>query len=752
MTTKPEFPISIIEPRLTAGSNRRVAPFGPSLFLRLSLPAEDESISFDRVSCTLQGTCSVWNTLHESVPSYNSFTRSANYSFLSINCVREVAQPAAPTLLCEDIVFRLSQNSSFPLCDFPPSMRTNFSCCCSKKKSLNSHTCGGHVQYTLTVGLWARHRNVAKHVEEITLTPCNSPSPPICIQDFPEDYSIKKTKLSKSLFTKASSMLEISVMEPAPIQYTATADVLHTTLNFNVTQTAESHSVLFDRCEPTKSDVKQSSCLSDIVEKYDIQVKTLNLVEWKSSDCYNTLEGHSSSGPDGIVIPRARYATAFSMDFWQKRCRHLVPTFSSSMFLRRYSLVAAISLSGATTQNTVTNDSIEDLSSDIEELPAYDIRGLKLLPDESQQSRYGPSVRSKEILAMLEKDPVCVASDYLRELLDATLRAAENSFGDHQLVMISEPEAAALHTLRAIQPNTITNGDTFVVCDAGGGTVDLISYQVKSVEPLDLYEVVQGDGGICGAAILDKRFETFIKHRLGAHGTGDNEDDLTEFLIVIPGVSDNAEKRIERGMMIVESEDIATIFDPIIEDIESLVHTQIKNAKLAGYNVKAILLVGGFGSSTYLYRRLQKKFNGIDIMQPPNAWTSVVRGAVLRGTYGNAVTSRKARRHYGVMAYQPFDPERHPVTCRVWDTMQEKWRAENRMAWFVSKGMELLDGKKISLKFYRVVDTDFGNFVFRDKLLCCDDEFSPKDGKNPCRINFPRINLGIRFPGSGNKA
>ncbi|KFY02392.1 hypothetical protein V490_00526 [Pseudogymnoascus sp. VKM F-3557] len=364
MTTKPEFPISIIEPRLTAGSNRRVAPFGPSLFGPVAY-----------------GT-------HFTSPS-QAITALLEVQTTRLNCVREVAQPAAPTLLCEDIVFRLSQNSSFPLCDFPPSMRTNFSCCFSKK-SLKSHTCGGHVQYTLTVGLWARHQNVAKHVEEITLTPCNSPSPPICIQDFPEDYLIKKTKLSKSLFTKASSMLEMSVMEPAPIQYTATADVLHTTLNFNVAQTAESHSVLFDRCEPTKSDVKQSSCLSDIVEKYDIQVKTLNLAEWKSSDCYNALEGHSSSAPDGIIIPRKRYATAFSMDFWQKRCRHLVPTFSSSMFLRRYSLVAAISLSGATTQKfrleipvqiraycngddgTVTNGSVENLSSDIEELPAYE--------------------------------------------------------------------------------------------------------------------------------------------------------------------------------------------------------------------------------------------------------------------------------------------------------------------------------------------------------------------------------------------
>lgn len=53
MTSKPA--ISIIEPSLKTGSNRRVAPFGPFLLVRLSLPASDESISFDQVSCVLQG-------------------------------------------------------------------------------------------------------------------------------------------------------------------------------------------------------------------------------------------------------------------------------------------------------------------------------------------------------------------------------------------------------------------------------------------------------------------------------------------------------------------------------------------------------------------------------------------------------------------------------------------------------------------------------------------------------------------------
>ncbi|KFY95920.1 hypothetical protein V500_02611 [Pseudogymnoascus sp. VKM F-4518 (FW-2643)] len=342
------------------------------------------------------------------------------------------------------------------------------------------------------------------------------------------------------------------------------------------------------------------------------------------------------------------------------------------------------------------------------------IRGLKLLLDESQQSRYGPSVRFKEILTMLEKDPVSVASDYLRELLAVVKGTQTRRLGETYVrlakfcIVLTVPANRKLQhsTHSALFSQTLSpfvlslsltrlfqltqqNGDTFVVCDAGGGTVDLITYQVRSVEPLNLCEVVQGDGGICGAAILNKRFEAFIKHRLGAQWSQLSEKSKHMTLSCwennikcnFSWYLRQCREGIEGGMMLVESKDIATIFDPVIRDIESLVHTQLKNAKLAGYNVKAILLVGGFGSSTYLYRRLQKKFSDIEIMQPPNAWTSVVRGAVLRGTYGNAITSRKARRHYGVMAYHPFDLERHPVTCRIWDSLEEKWGAENRMSW-----------------------------------------------------------------------
>lgn len=52
---------------------------------------------------------------------------------------------------------------------------------------------------------------------------------------------------------------------------------------------------------------------------------------------------------------------------------------------------------------------------------------------------------------------------------DATLKAAEKAgMGARgELKLISEPEAAAVYTLKAIQPNHLKIGDNFIVCDAG---------------------------------------------------------------------------------------------------------------------------------------------------------------------------------------------------------------------------------------------------------------------------------------------
>ena len=104
--------------------------------------------------------------------------------------------------------------------------------------------------------------------------------------------------------------------------------------------------------------------------------------------------------------------------------------------------------------------------------------------------------------------------------------------GNQRIHLISEPvrghfldgtdsiadkgqEAAALYTLKRLSPSVLQVGRKFVVCDAGGGTVDLITYEVTRVDKLELKEVTEGTGGRCGSSMLNMRFRRFLKQTHG---------------------------------------------------------------------------------------------------------------------------------------------------------------------------------------------------------------------------------------------
>ncbi|KAF7165714.1 hypothetical protein CNMCM5623_009814 [Aspergillus felis] len=240
------------------------------------------------------------------------------------------------------------------------------------------------------------------------------------------------------------------------------------------------------------------------------------------------------------------------------------------------------------------------------------VRGIKLLLDPTQEIDYTPAVQSKKILAKYDKEPVDVARDYLQLLVNVAKETLRRRFGNAldsmviryvltvpavwtdkaknmtltaatdagisalDVTLVSEPEAAALSCLNAIQPNTTENSDVVIICDAGGGTVDLISYRVKSVNPLELMEVTEGTG-------------------------------------------------LEGGFLNMIKENVGRIFLPVVDEVERLVQDQMVQISMAGMRAKAIFLVGGFGSSEYLFRRLQSAVVDVTVLQPPNAWSAVVR-------------------------------------------------------------------------------------------------------------------------------
>ncbi|KAJ5573352.1 uncharacterized protein N7459_007779 [Penicillium hispanicum] len=418
------------------------------------------------------------------------------------------------------------------------------------------------------------------------------------------------------------------------------------------------------------------------------------------------------------------------------------------------------------------------------------IRGVKLLLDENQKFRYAPAAESEEKIRKLGKTPVQVTAEYLKMLVthakdilcrrfgsalqtmdihytltvpaiwsdkakDATLQAARlANVPSSCLFLLSEPEAAAACAIRTIQPNSMAEGDCFIVCDAGGGTVDLITYRITQNEPLRLEEVTEGTGAVCGSVILDERFEDFLVRIIGKNRYNSlpaaskliamrhwqnyikpsyqgrvHSDGFADigYFAPLPGLPDLPEFHLTGGLLYMEHQQIEEIFEPIMAHIENLIDQQRLKAKEAGLSTKAVILVGGLGASEYLFKGLQREFQGIDIMQPTNAWSAVVsldaeetRGAVYHGQDGNRVQNRKSRCHYGVATRTKYNPKLHGQDQKLtWCRFEEQWMVDGQMEWYIQKD------RPIKISFYRTFGLN-ESLRMTDTLEFCVQEQAPK--------------------------
>lgn len=87
--------------------------------------------------------------------------------------------------------------------------------------------------------------------------------------------------------------------------------------------------------------------------------------------------------------------------------------------------------------------------------------------------------------------------------------------GSQNITVLSEPEAAAISELQRSKNRIVNAGECFMILDAGGGTVDLISYVIRQLHPLVVDEAVRGSGDVCGGATVTDRFRTWLLSKIG---------------------------------------------------------------------------------------------------------------------------------------------------------------------------------------------------------------------------------------------
>lgn len=141
-------------------------------------------------------------------------------------------------------------------------------------------------------------------------------------------------------------------------------------------------------------------------------------------------------------------------------------------------------------------------------------------------------------------------------------------------------------------------------------------------------------------------------------------DDEDGYTILVPGIEDDRNLPVKNGRFKITSRDMESLFSPIVEKVIALTQGQINSV---GSTIRAVLLVGGFGQNNHLKECLRTAVGPkIEVLQPPDAWTAVVRGAVMMGLALNdqrlasvSLESRKARKHYGIELQVRFDGALH---------------------------------------------------------------------------------------------
>ncbi|KAM0747949.1 actin-like ATPase domain-containing protein [Meredithblackwellia eburnea MCA 4105] len=318
----------------------------------------------------------------------------------------------------------------------------------------------------------------------------------------------------------------------------------------------------------------------------------------------------------------------------------------------------------------------------------------------------------------------------LRANLVQSSRGGDKNWRD-RLRIITEPEAAAIHASSISSLHNLQPSQTFIICDAGGGTVDTAVYQlIGQLSSLEIAEMAVRTGSNSGSLFVDLKFEELLRSILKNHPqhldaqslasfmhafsdtdklnfTGSEEDENSVFRFNCFNPNDAHDPSIGLiwgELCILGSVIRQQVFDPIIDEVLNLLAYQL--SKVPGAHVDALILVGGFAASEYLFTRVQRAFGDriAVIARPNDCDIATLQGAA---RYGLGVVQGKtgvshviSPRSYIMKVKLPaetIDYVQRPQFITRNDANMEV--CMNRLSYLVEKGAVLKKGKRLRSRF-----------------------------------------------------
>ncbi|PWN42449.1 hypothetical protein IE81DRAFT_323413 [Ceraceosorus guamensis] len=223
-------------------------------------------------------------------------------------------------------------------------------------------------------------------------------------------------------------------------------------------------------------------------------------------------------------------------------------------------------------------------------------------------------------------------------------------------------------------------GQHLIVLDAGGGTIDITTYEVTSVWPaIECKEVGVSDCIIGGSATVDHRAMLLIQDRLKGTRWDNFEDlrhlrqafsegikqsfaraDVEQILLPIGSSSESDSKiGLRRGKLVFTGKEIAELFEPSIKATVESIERRVEQCGGGAGSLITVAAVGGFSESEFYRNEVQRRLgNKVQLSKPDESTAKAVASGSLVWLIDGVVSSRVSRLDYGIKCATVYKPEK----------------------------------------------------------------------------------------------
>ncbi|KAJ7207971.1 hypothetical protein GGX14DRAFT_634634, partial [Mycena pura] len=318
-----------------------------------------------------------------------------------------------------------------------------------------------------------------------------------------------------------------------------------------------------------------------------------------------------------------------------------------------------------------------------------------------------------------------------------------DSDGGRRVRFVTEAEAAFLYTAYSGNiEDWLVKGSHLIVCDCGGGTVDITGYKVISANPTlkleesaasrcaDYYyapayfqlERLRGTKW-CGEADIQRitdHFDCHAKKTFEGHSPG---------YVELPGdyVMTSRVREIKNGRLKITVAEMASFFEAPLQEIKRGIEIAIENG---GRLADKVILVGGLASSPYVYSKLVAWGKGfhVSVIRPDGPTVKAVSNGALVWHLDDIVGSRISKYHYGTNVQAPYDAcsaEHRVYVGQKFLEVDGQYYVDRVWDCIVEKDAKIQASKEFAEPFKKIMREDSKQFAVQETIYAYRGQVPP---------------------------